>query len=161
MHVLNPFYWKNQGDICFGCGGQHVWRYFLDICCLREYLSKRQELVHALLSPKQQRWIEALGLQDIVKNHHHVCTRHFPNGDTSNDPQLTLNKHFAKEPWISASFSSTLTCTMLTSAAILRSRTIPRKYGSRGRYYDGTHQLQTASSLQPKRYHLNSFTVRD
>ena len=37
-----------------------------------------------------------LGLQDVViKDHHHVCSRHFPNADARNDPQLTLGKHFA------------------------------------------------------------------
>ena len=51
---------------------------------------------------KRQRWIEALGLQDfIIKGHHRVCSRHFPNADARNDPQLTLGKRFAspKKQW--------------------------------------------------------------
>ena len=51
---------------------------------------------------KRQRWIEALDLKDIViKDHHRVCSRHFPNADTRNDPQLTLGKRFAslKKHW--------------------------------------------------------------
>ena len=73
--------------------------------CLREHSSERQEGVYALFSSRQgkwQRWIEALGLQDIVvKNNHHVCSRHFPNADARNDPQLILSKHFAspKKQW--------------------------------------------------------------
>ena len=71
--------------------------------CLREYSSKRQERVYAPLSSRQrQRWIEALSLQDIViKDHHCICSRHFPNDDARNDPQLTLGKRFAspKKQW--------------------------------------------------------------
>ena len=51
---------------------------------------------------KRQRWIEALSLQDVViKDHHRVCSRHFPNADARNDPQLTLGKRFAspKKQW--------------------------------------------------------------
>ena len=51
---------------------------------------------------KRQRWIEALGLQDfVIKGHHRVCSRHFPNADIRNDPQLTLGKRFAspKKQW--------------------------------------------------------------
>ena len=49
---------------------------------------------------KRQRWIEALGLQDIVIKDH-LCSRHFPNADARNDPQLTLSKRFAspKKQW--------------------------------------------------------------
>ena len=40
---------------------------------------------------KRQRWFEALGLQDfVIKDHHRVCSRHFPSADVQNDPQLTL-----------------------------------------------------------------------
>lgn len=51
---------------------------------------------------KRQRWIEALSLQDVViEDHHRVCSRHFPNADARNDPQLTLGKRFAspKKQW--------------------------------------------------------------
>ena len=51
---------------------------------------------------KRQRWIEALALQDfVIKGHHRVCSRHFPNADVRNDPHLTLGKRFAspKKQW--------------------------------------------------------------
>ena len=43
-----------------------------------------------------------LGLQDtVVKDHNCICSRHFPNADARNDPQLTLDKRLAspKKQW--------------------------------------------------------------
>ncbi len=51
---------------------------------------------------RRQRWIEALDLNDLViKDYNRVCSRHFPNADAKNDPQLTLGKRFAspKKHW--------------------------------------------------------------
>ena len=34
-------------------------------------------------------WIKALGLDaSTIKNHHRVCSRHFPQGDTKNRPSI-------------------------------------------------------------------------
>ena len=58
-----------------------------------EYSSERREHRFPQDKAKRQRWIEALGLQDVViKDHHRVCSRHFPNADARNDPQLTIGK---------------------------------------------------------------------
>lgn len=37
----------------------------------------------------------------MIKDYHHVCSRHFPDSDASKDPQLTLGKRFAspKKHW--------------------------------------------------------------
>ena len=43
-----------------------------------------------------QQWLTALGLkEEELQDHHHVCSRHFPNGDLSQVPNLYLGKRFA------------------------------------------------------------------
>ena len=45
---------------------------------------------------RRQQWIEVLGLQEaLILSHHHVCSRHFPNGDITQIPSLHLGKKFA------------------------------------------------------------------
>ena len=46
---------------------------------------------------RRSKWITYLHLKEsAVKDFHRVCSRHFPNGDgTNNDPCLTLGKRFA------------------------------------------------------------------
>ena len=45
---------------------------------------------------RRQRWIEALDLTSIaIKDYHRVCSRHFPDADSSQDPQLNIGRHFA------------------------------------------------------------------
>ena len=46
---------------------------------------------------KRSKWIGCLKLKEsCVKDHHRVCSRHFPSGDaTNNDPSLVLGKKFA------------------------------------------------------------------
>jgi hypothetical protein len=52
--------------------------------------------MHRFPSDKRQQWCEALGVQGKdFKSDATDCTRHFPNGDTSNLPLLTVGKRFA------------------------------------------------------------------
>ena len=54
--------------------------------------------------PKRGRWLEALDLvEEDLKDFHRVCSRHFPDGDATKDPQLNLGKRFAspKKRWTS------------------------------------------------------------
>ena len=54
--------------------------------------------------PKRQRWIEALDIaEEDLKGFHRVCSRYFPDGDATKDPQLNLGKRFAspKKRWTS------------------------------------------------------------
>lgn len=53
--------------------------------------------------PKRGRWLEALDLVEDLKDFHRVCSKHFPDGDTTKDPQLNLGKQFAspKKRWTS------------------------------------------------------------
>ena len=49
-------------------------------------------------------WIKALELDaSTIKDHHRVCSRHFPQGDTKNKPSILLGKRFAspKKSWTS------------------------------------------------------------
>jgi len=40
-------------------------------------------------------WLRVFHLQESdIKAHHHVCSRHFPNGDAKNDPTTTRGKRF-------------------------------------------------------------------
>ena len=51
---------------------------------------------------KRNQWLTALGLSDDdVADHHRVCIRHFPYGDTSQSPALHLGKKFRspKKMW--------------------------------------------------------------
>ena len=53
---------------------------------------------------KRGRWLEALDLvEEDLKDFHRVCSRHFPDGDATKDPQLNLGKRFAspKKRWTS------------------------------------------------------------
>ena len=46
--------------------------------------------------PKRERWINALELTEgDLKDYHRVCSRHFPDGDATKNPQLNLGKRFA------------------------------------------------------------------
>ena len=54
--------------------------------------------------PKRERWINALELTEgALKDYHRVCSRHFPDGDATKNPQLNLGKRFAspKKRWTS------------------------------------------------------------
>ena len=54
--------------------------------------------------PKRGRWLDALELvEEDLKNFHSLCSRHFPDGDATKDPQLSLGKRFAspKKRWTS------------------------------------------------------------
>ena len=45
---------------------------------------------------KRQQWLNALNLaEDEVQDHHRICSRHFPNGDASQLPSLSIGKRFA------------------------------------------------------------------
>ena len=45
---------------------------------------------------KRKAWIDALKLKEIdVKAHSRVCSRHFPNADSTKTPDLTQGKRFA------------------------------------------------------------------
>ena len=82
--------------------GQYAWWY---LSCFRNTRSKDKCVdIHRFPwdDARRQHWIEALDLKDVlVKDHHRVCSRHFPNADAKNDPQLTLLKRFAspKKHW--------------------------------------------------------------
>ena len=72
------------GDLCTVCGNTRV--------------KDRSVSLHRFPrdKAKRQRWIEALDLKDVViKDHHRVRSRHFPNADPKNAPLLTLDKRFA------------------------------------------------------------------
>ena len=44
---------------------------------------------------KRKEWIECLALDEVsLKDHHRVCSNHFPNGDQSQKPTLTLGQKF-------------------------------------------------------------------
>ena len=54
--------------------------------------------------PKRGRWLEALELvEEDLKDFHRLCSRHFPDGDATKDPRLSLGKRFAspKKRWTS------------------------------------------------------------
>ena len=45
---------------------------------------------------KRGRWLEALEfVEEDLKDFYKLCCRHFPDGDTTKDPQLSLEKQFA------------------------------------------------------------------
>lgn len=49
-------------------------------------------------------WIKALKLDDrVIKDHHRLCSRHFPEGNSKNKPSISLGKRFAspKKSWTS------------------------------------------------------------
>ena len=44
---------------------------------------------------KRKEWIECLSIDEAsLKDHHRVCSEHFPNGDQSQKPSLTLGQKF-------------------------------------------------------------------
>ena len=45
---------------------------------------------------KRSQWLSALHLtEESIKEHHRVCSRHFPSGDGTQIPSLNLGKRFA------------------------------------------------------------------
>ena len=53
---------------------------------------------------KRREWITALALKDEdIKDYQRVCSRHFPNADPRNKPELCVGKRFAspKKSWTS------------------------------------------------------------
>ena len=47
-------------------------------------------------SGRRQQWLCALGIQEKqVRDHHRVCSLHFPSGDVTQVPSLSLGKRFA------------------------------------------------------------------
>ena len=80
------------GDTCVVCGNNHV----------------KDQSVSMHRFPrdtmKKKKWIKTLGLnEDDIKDHHPVCSRHFPNADPHNMPELSLVKRFAypRKRWTS------------------------------------------------------------
>jgi len=76
--------------------------YFRDACVLGKVLSKSVNfficLFHCFTNdPKQrERWLQLLEIsEDQLTPHSRVCSRHFPGGDSSKDPQLNLGKQFS------------------------------------------------------------------
>ena len=44
---------------------------------------------------KKNQWLTQLGLSDDdVGDHHRICSRHFPNGDSTQVPSLHVRKKF-------------------------------------------------------------------
>ena len=44
---------------------------------------------------KRKEWIECLSLDEAsLRDHHRVCSEHFPNGDQTQKPSLTLGQKF-------------------------------------------------------------------
>lgn len=77
------------GDTCVFCGNS------------RQNVSMHRFPKDATL---RSEWIKALGLDaSTIKDHHRVCSRHFPQGDTKNRPSISLGKRFVspKKSWTS------------------------------------------------------------
>ena len=69
-------------------------------CIVCKHTRARDPGVHMHRFPanpdKRQEWCEALCLQEKdLRSDARVCSRHFPNGDTSNLPSLSVGKRFA------------------------------------------------------------------
>lgn len=72
------------GDACIVCGNTRAKDRSVSMHRLPRDATKRGE------------WISALGLnEDDLKDYHRVCSRHFPNADPRNKPELSLGKRFA------------------------------------------------------------------
>ena len=75
--------------------------------CVREYsYQDRSVSLHRFPRDpsKRREWITALALKDEdIKDYQRVCSRHFPNGDPRNKPELCVGKRFAspKKSWTS------------------------------------------------------------
>ena len=85
------------GDVCVVCGNSRA--------------KDRSVSMHRFPRghTRRKQWLKALKIdENNVKDHHRVCSRHFPNADASNTPDLTLGKHFAspKTAWISRAKSA-------------------------------------------------------
>lgn len=80
------------GDTCVVCGNNHI----KDLSVSMHRFPRD--------AMKKKRWIKTLGLnEDDIKDHHRVCSRHFPNADPHNMPELSLVKRFAspRKRWTS------------------------------------------------------------
>ena len=45
---------------------------------------------------KRNRWLQAFDMEEVdVKSHMRVCSRHFPDGNTDNPPNLIIGKRFS------------------------------------------------------------------
>ena len=58
---------------------------------------------------KRRQWLTALNLtEESLKEHHRVCSRHFPNGDATHTPSLHIGERFAspKKMGVRASLST-------------------------------------------------------
>jgi len=80
------------GETCVVCGNNHI---------KDQSVSMHRFPRDAM---KKKKWIKTLGLnEDDIKDHHRVCSRHFPNADPHNMPELSLVKHFAspRKRWTS------------------------------------------------------------
>ena len=44
---------------------------------------------------KRSQWLSALHLYENIKEHHRVCSQHFPSGDGTQIPSLNLGQRFA------------------------------------------------------------------
>ena len=69
-------------------------------CIVCKHTKARDPAVHMHRFPhnpgKRQQWCKALCVQEEdLQSDARVCTRHFPNGDTSNLPSLSVGKRFA------------------------------------------------------------------
>jgi len=51
--------------------------------------------MHRFPPDRRQQWIEALDIQEDLPANARICSCHFPDGDTSKLPSLTLGKRFA------------------------------------------------------------------
>ena len=75
--------------------------------CVREYSYQGSKCVlHRFPRDpsKRREWITALALKDEdIKDYQRVCSRHFPNADPLNKPELCVGKRFAspKKSWTS------------------------------------------------------------
>ena len=85
---------------CRSCPGKEYFRCCYFRCCIH-YMSMHRFPRGPIL---RKQWLKALKINESgVKDHHCACSMHFANGDVSNTPDLTTDRHFAspKKAWTS------------------------------------------------------------
>ena len=94
------------GDVCIVCGNNRAKDNSISLHRIPRNPSKRE------------RWIAGLGLDEAgLRDYHRVCSRHFPNADAQNTPDITIGRRFAspKKQWTSRAERAKTRDTMRTT----------------------------------------------
>ena len=65
-------------------------------CVQENCVNEKEVCFHVSLPKRSNQWLSALNLtKESTKEHHRVCSRHFPSGDVSQTQSLNIGARFA------------------------------------------------------------------